>query len=237
MTWWYSMDRSLFITYNTEAIKKCPKLHLGGTSPAYNLASAKVGFPFTMTLHDYAAFLAISQTYLESRSMGGPIHCYHLGITVLMWHSTIWDYIGQFVNALCGHPFKESEVTFSQITASDTFKTLPLHHIDPIRESTLRHFVRKLRATWRQSYTSLQMRHFAAHRFHFANTFAHELDSLIAPNQKHSHANRTVGLRNKIQQSFDALIKAQQQIVSFLEMEEVKQWTPSWLKVIPSSEI
>lgn len=226
MAWWYTIDMDLFAAYNSEALRKCPKLHLGGTSPAYKLASAKVGFPFIMTLSDYAAFLAISQTYLDSRTTGGPIHCYHLGITVLMWHSTIWDYIGQFVNALCGHPLEESSATFTLVTAADTFKTFPLHHIDPIQESTLRRLVSTLRATWRRSYASLQMRHFAAHRFHFANTFTHELENLIAPDHDYSHANRTVGLRKRIQRSFDALIRAQQQIVSFLEMEEVKHWTP-----------
>src|SRR5437867_4147771 len=117
MAWWDQLDKDRFIRFRQEALRARPDLFRpNNPSPAAHMISAKVWLPFTMTLDDYAAFLALSSEYLESRRTGAPIESYALGTTVLMWHAAIWEYIGQSINMLCDWIGDDHQASFESAT-------------------------------------------------------------------------------------------------------------------------
>jgi len=230
MSWWEQLNNShIFLLNRQEALKQRPDFTPTiRTKPAAHIISAQVLFPLTLTIDEYAAFLTISSKYLDGNEEGAPIDCYMLGSTVLMWHYSIWEYIGQAVNLFCDRFSEERVVTFNLATGSKTLRQLPAARLAPMTKVLMTKLTTELRSICGSAYGARMIRGISTHRYHIANTYTPELTDLLHERSGSFHHSRLSGLRTKVVQSFTSLMKASKALVQFVDNPSVQEWHPDW---------
>lgn len=232
MSWWNRLDGDRFIEFRQKALAQRPDLcNVGSSSPAAHTITSKVWFPFTMILDDYAAFLTITTEYLESGQDGAPIEGYTLGSTVLMWHSAIWEYIGQSMNMFCDWFEEERKVSFERATDAKRMRKVCPDRIAPIPHALIKELAAALRSIRGTTSVAKEIRNMGSHRYHLASTYSGEYGGLIQAGSSPTHCERLRGLQENVIRSFDALIKAQNELKTFLQDPYVRKWHPYWFLV------
>lgn len=230
MPWWEQLNNShIFLLNRQEALKQRPDFPPTlRTKPAAHIISAQVLFPLTLTIDEYAAFLTLTSTYLDSNEEGAPLDCYMLGSTVLMWHYSIWEYIGQAVNLLCDRFNEEHVVTFNLATSPKTVRQLPAARLAPITKVLMMRLANELRSICGSAYGARMVRRISTHRYHLANTYTPELADLLRERSGSFHHSRLNGLKAKAVHSFTSLTRASKSLVRFVDNPSVQKWHPDW---------
>lgn len=232
MAWWDQLDKDRFLQFHQEALRERPDPFTpDNPCAAAHIISSKVWFPFTTTLNDYAAFLALSTAYLESDRTGAPIESYTLGTTVLMWHAAIWEYIGQSINMLCDWIEDERKVSFESATEPQMILGIDEARLMPIPKASLEELAARLRSIWGSTSVPRKIRNIGAHRYHIANTYSQEFADLIKMKGRELHRERLRRLQDNIKRSFNALIKAQTELQTFLKTDSVRRWNRPWYQI------
>ena len=179
-------------------------------------------------MNDYAAFLALSTAYLESDRTGAPIESYTLGTTVLMWHAAIWEYIGQSINMLCDWIEDERKVSFESATEPQMILGIDEARLMPIPKASLEELAARLRSIWGSTSVPRKIRNIGAHRYHIANTYSQEFADLIKMKGRELHRERLRRLQDNIKRSFNAIIKAQTELQTFLKSDSGRRRKWPW---------
>ena len=183
-----------------------------------------------MTLDYYAGFKALSISYLEKEDSGVPVDTYTLGVTVLMWHKAIWEYIGQTINMYCDWVESEETVSFASATKPELFQNLEQDRLDPIPKDKVEQLALTLRSIHGSTNSPLKIRNIGSHKYHIANTYSTEFAELINMKTNGSHLNRLSQFQKQVTKSFEGLIKAQHELIGFIDDHWVEEWNPDWFQ-------